>query len=298
MPPKIPNRVSSEGVTQTPFKASDPASGLTTEQKLALATIAVEESFLKHKQSRQSLRSISLSSGSTKRTLTAADLKNMVDDVQIDIDLQRNKRAKLEFELEAARIDTEGFLDKVRAINERDSRLHTRLHDIERARYTQEVEEIEPSLESQNTSMIMNTLVTFMFKDPEAKRKRTQQTQMKDDAIQKYNLFNEAKSRIWDVIIGRLLEKKDAIAAHLVPAFIHPEIVDYICGEGSASGQFKWENCILTTKSIEEALARGLMVIVPGDLSENPVKTWVIRAADHSAINTILYDYLKKVFLT
>ncbi|KAI9672361.1 MAG: hypothetical protein M1817_003383 [Caeruleum heppii] len=53
------------------------------------------------------------------------------------------------------------------------------------------------------------------------------------------------------------------VAAHLVPASIGPELVDYIFDRGAGTRLFRPDNCLMLVKEAEEAADNGNITFVP-----------------------------------
>ena len=84
-------------------------------------------------------------------------------------------------------------------------------------------------------------------------------------------------------------------AAHIVPYSLPPAAIDYICGSGTGSRQFSWENGLLLTHALERHLDKGDVVIMPLPGScEARATRFVLRIAVHELENAPVIAGLEK----
>ena len=104
-------------------------------------------------------------------------------------------------------------------------------------------------------------LKRFLY-DPKGKGKSSKQLNFRQEIIHQYNLGMPDSTWIWDVVIGSYQHPRDMKAAYLISYAVPTEAVDYICGPGTGSRRFLWENGLMLCDTIEKYLGNGDIVII------------------------------------
>jgi hypothetical protein len=159
----------------------------------------------------------------------------------------------IEIEREGLRIDQEelmleykekrpdgGHFDKAcRGINERISSLGVDLRQSKQELRSLEEKTGKISLLTIDSKTLFAATLLRLYKDPFTKnRSSTEQSTMRRESIQVYNP-RKTENR-YDVLRCTLLDEHlpadEIVTAHIVPARLGPELVDYIFGEGMGVG--------------------------------------------------------------
>jgi hypothetical protein len=83
----------------------------------------------------------------------------------------------------------------------------------------------------------------------------------------------------WDVVAGQYLPRDNMVCAHIVPRSIANQVVNFVCGPGTADDLDTYTNALCLPKAVEKAMDNGEVIIVPVDPTEVPVKRFVLRLA-------------------
>ena len=65
---------------------------------------------------------------------------------------------------------------------------------------------------------------------------------------------DQKESGICDVVFGEYKIATELRAVQMVPASLHPGIVDFVCSAGELPSQRTRSNCLMSTKAVEQHL--------------------------------------------
>ena len=77
-------------------------------------------------------------------------------------------------------------------------------------------------------------------------------------------------------------------AAHLILYALPPEAVDYICGLGTGSRQFSWENGLMLHNRLEKHLENGDIVTLPVQNSDTRPTEFIMKIAVSAVADTAI----------
>lgn len=253
--------------------------------------VAYEQRLATHKQSREDLkRKISdpslIKNSIAYKKLRMSELEEDREELQLEkicLDMEkargtlREKDYRKAHQKDNARIISTGdkLWDLTRRVREDES-------DPDQLRM------ITPDAEG----AFVNTLLK-LYIDPMVSRKRssTAQSNMRRAAIERYgSLLDAPNGTLWCPINKQYVDAQGMRAAHIVPASIGPEVVDYIFGPGSGSRLFSADNCLMMHQWAERLFDRGCFVLIPTDSNESPIKRWTIKLVNNAAKDKSLAD--------
>lgn len=244
---------------------------------------SLKTQFLKHKESRKRLPALKKSLQEAKKETSLlqaiSTYEELVKDTAIHERLLEMKKQTLDLQLLNNEIKPERYIKKSNGIIKRTLQVNTRLKALQRQKL-QEKMRINPSYLPE--SGIVTAVIQFLLSDPQGKRKSREQSSFKDAILDKYELRHPTnKDKIWDVVTGTYQWKSLMKAAHIVPARINAEIMDYVLGPGSASRKYSWQNGLMLTNTIEELLDKACIVLVPAVTENNSIRpnVFVLRIA-------------------
>jgi hypothetical protein len=90
---------------------------------------------------------------------------------------------------------------------------------------------------------------------------------------------------VWCPISRDFHHCDDVLAAHIVPYRVGPSLLGYIFEPSYGARLNEACNCLLIHKSFERAFGKGLIVIMPVDRTESPLRRWKTVLVDNSAKN-------------
>ncbi|KAI9684826.1 MAG: hypothetical protein M1829_000201 [Trizodia sp. TS-e1964] len=91
-----------------------------------------------------------------------------------------------------------------------------------------------------------------------------------------------APNKLWCPITAKYHPKINITAAHIVPAKISIETMEYIFGGGKGLRLFSPDNCLLLLEAIERALDKANIAIVPFDTTQ-PITRWKVVLTNYEA---------------
>ena len=252
---------------------------------------SLSKQWLQHKASRNELSSIkdrlekAYESSSIQDALNAYEA--LIEDVKTHRTLLALKRAKLDRQLLRQLVKPEIYVAKSRAVSKRWDQVGRRLLSLERKKFQFEDQNRPTKLPEMGVGYAL--LKRYLY-DPRGRRSHKKQAQFRDDLIAQYDL-EAPGGLIWDIVLGKYVSPRTMKAAHIVPHAIPPEAVDYICGPGTGSRQFSWENGLLLNFNLEQHFDKGDVVIVPEpEANEGCATRFFIRVAIKSAENTVFEE--------
>jgi hypothetical protein len=238
-------------------------------------------------RNRESLRQLkrklsdgSVAEGSEKHT------KLKIDAIEMEQEGLRIDREELVLEYKEKRFDGGRFNKACDSINKRISSLGEDLWQSKQELRSLKEKTGKISLLTIDSDTLFATTLLRLYKDPFTKnRSSTEQSTMRRESIQVYNARKTEDG--YDMLRCTLLDEYfpagDVVTAHIVPARLGPELVDYIFGEGIGSRLFRSENSILMHKALERAFDNANIVLVPVDRTESPIRRWKIVVSNRSA---------------
>ncbi|MCJ1258541.1 hypothetical protein MMC24_006374 [Lignoscripta atroalba] len=144
-----------------------------------------------------------------------------------------------------------------------------------------------PVLSPDTEGAFIATLLA-LYKDPMTSNKRssTNQTNMRRAAIQAYRSDLQApEGKLWCPISKGFFDSADMKAAHIVPASLGPEVVDYLFGHGSGSRLSSADNCLIIHRTVERSFNDGNFVLLPINANDLPIQRWRICLTNSSAMS-------------
>lgn len=205
----------------------------------------------------------------------------LIQDTKIERDRLILKRQRLDRRLSEGTLAQDDFVQKTRGLSRRWKKVGRMIMSLERRK----LEERERCCLTQLSEVSVGcSVVRCHVGDPEVKR-RIKQGGFRESVIQKYDLTSDSLEFrgevIWDVLVGRYEASGWMKTVPILPAKMHPATIDYVCGPGSASRKYSWENGLMLTRTMEEYLNDGLIVIVPAFLEDDNARPddYMIRVA-------------------
>jgi hypothetical protein len=255
---------------------------------------AVEEQRLNLRTSQQDLKR-KLSDSSLERG-SEKHIRLQIEGVTLE--REGLKLDKIEFDLEASqnRIDHKSHRDACRSTNKRIISLGDELWELRRKLRAHDESVGKAAVLTPDSEGAFVSALLHLYKDPRTSKKRssTMQTDMRKKAIIAYNAFatkgdiesdNAGPGWLRCTISGELRPEAEIKAAHIVPANLGPELVDYIFGKGTGSRLFSIDNCMMLYHGLEQAFDSGNFVIVPADPVERPIRRWKTILINESSRN-------------
>jgi hypothetical protein len=131
---------------------------------------------------------------------------------------------------------------------------------------------------------LLGALQRLIFFFPKSPRKSKDQTLMKRKTIELYGLKAPGTMEChddvyWDVVAGQYLPRDNMVCAHIMPRSIANQVVNFVCGPGTADDLDTYTYALCLPKAVEKAMDNGEVIIVPVDPTEVPVKRFVLRLA-------------------
>ena len=152
------------------------------------------------------------------------------------------------------------------------------------------VAKLTPDLSGPFTAALLR-----LYHDPDTSRKRnrTQQSNMRRDAIALYESRPQPEDdahRLRCVVTGKLFEAQEVVAAHIVPQHLGVELADYIFGSGGGARLFSADNCMMMHRIIERSFDKGHIIILPVDPQEEVIRRWKIVFTNKAAKNQYVWS--------
>jgi len=263
----------------------------TPEQTSSRAARAdVQEQLLRNKNSRNEL---------TRKLLDSTLEKDSIRRVKLRIAHVEEEKEALVLEKKLWDLDKDenlifgsDYKKAHRDTNERIISLGNDLWQLNRAmREKEEKEGKLPMLSPDSEGTFVATLLN-LYKDPSPSKKRsaTQQGAMRKACIELYGSgIGAPVGELWCPVSRTWFKQTSMKAAHIVPASLGAECVDYVFGNGAGSRLFSPDNGLVLHSMVETAFVAGSFVLVPVDASESPIRRWKIRLTNEAARNEVFY---------
>ncbi|KAL9127145.1 MAG: hypothetical protein Q9217_003915 [Psora testacea] len=215
-----------------------------------------------------------------------------IQELDAEQDDERHQKKYLDLELETKGIDMKQYRTKHKAANQRISSLgdekwkHSQmLRSLEEKQG--QIQSLGPDSEGAYVAALLR-----LYKDQHRRggRNSTIQFAMRTDAIQKYEPAKSAPRprALWCPITQEYYSDIDIRCAHIVPAMLGPELVDYTFGRGSGSRLHRADNCLLLEMRAEQHFDKGHFVLVPVDPTESPIKRWKVHVTTTDCVNDMM----------
>ncbi|KAI9767050.1 MAG: hypothetical protein M1839_004640 [Geoglossum umbratile] len=255
---------------------------------------AVEEQRLKLRTSQQDLKRklsvTSLERGSGKH------IRLQIEEVTLEQEELKLNKAQFDLEAGQNRIDHKVHRNACRSTNKRIISLGDDLWELRRKLRAHDESVGKAAILMPDSEGAFVSALLRLYKDPNTSKKRssTRQTDMREKAIIAYSAlatkgdiksYNAGSSWLRCTISGEFKPKIEIKAAHIVPASLGPELVDYVFGNGTGSRLFSTDNCIMLYRGLEQAFDSGNFVIVPADPAERPIRRWKTVLVNESSRN-------------
>ena len=245
---------------------------------------------IRYRKSKQNLRKISAASNvSNGSGLDSYPV--LLKHLREALEYYQACRGKLEKEFSAGKISSDDLINGSRKTNDKIDNKCKQIVRLERYRYrVEKAHLIEDAKNMQE--LLAETVTRYLYKDTTVQKKlnKTVQYQFRRALIHDNSAQHpEANDLLWCAISGGYGSAKEIRAAHIVPSAFSAEIIDYICGVGCGSRLYSSDNGLLLGNHLEEALDKGNIVIVPKDINEDPITTFVVRLVNQSSKNQPIY---------
>jgi hypothetical protein len=195
----------------------------------------------------------------------------------------RLRRKVLDHRLRDGTISNVQYQLKIAKLMRKHHQLGRQLHLLEKRRMLEE-QHATKSTAFHDEDSLLGALQRLIFFFPKGPRKSKDQTLMKRKTIELYGLkaprTMECHDELyWDVVAGQYLPRDNMVCAHIVPRSISNQVVNFVCGPGTADDLDTYTNALCLPKAVEKAMDKGEVIIVPVDPTEVPVKRFVLRLA-------------------
>lgn len=144
----------------------------------------------------------------------------------------------------------------------------------------------EPDLSGPFSQMVLDYFMGNSYTKTK-RRSSKEQSSFRRQLIKSYNCEHETDSSLlWCPVLGDWVLNSHMRAAHIVPAAVPDNIVNSVCGQGSAAKLFSTYNGIPMHDNIEKAFDAGhLFIVLVEDSKEDPFDFEVIAVnPDHPII--------------
>ena len=280
-PHKIPQRTSSK---------RDSASILSDQNR------ELKHALLKHKESFSGIRSIRSKFLDAEEAASSSDysevsevLDQLIKHVTLEQDVQRLTHSMAR--AVSCKYNPLTTQHKLERLDEQNVKLSKRIVSLERKKFSHG-ESTKPALRLPEANLV-NSVMSFLFRDPKGHRGQASQSAMRASTVTKYTVLHPNHDNIlWDLVLGVYQHKDLMKASHLVPHSVPQEVEDFICGPGTESRRDTWENCLMLSPSIENHLNEGTVITVPVDPEENSLKTFKVEVAVTGVLDSMVHSSL------
>jgi HNH endonuclease len=244
---------------------------------------AIEARRLKVRESQQDLKR-KLSDSALERG-SEKHIKLQIEGTILEREELRLDKAEIDLEISKNRTNQKSFRDASRTTSNRIISLGDELWQLRRKLKAHNESMGKAAILTPDSEGAFVSALLHLYKDPNVSKKRssTAQSDMRKNTIAMYNALatekdidggNAGPSWLQCLISGEFRPKEEIKAAHIVPASLGPELVDYIFGNGTGSRLFSADNCMMLYHGLEKAFDSGNFVIVPMDPTEKPIRRW------------------------
>lgn len=258
---------------------------------------ALEEARLKNKTSQKDLKrklsDATLVEGSERH------LKLRIEEVELEREELELERDRMDWEMTEKKLDEKVYRKAQRSTNKRIISLGDELWEFKRQLRTYDEKTGKLELLTPDTESAFAAALLHLYKDPKKgnNRDKTLQSNMRRDTIAAYcshgsiEKVNDARiaNGLRCTLLGEYFDPDDINAAHIVPVRLGVELADYIFGKGTGARLFSTDNCLMLHKKVESAFDKGILVFVPADMSERPIRRWKAVLLNEASKNQPLY---------
>ncbi|KAH0556019.1 hypothetical protein GP486_006041 [Trichoglossum hirsutum] len=259
---------------------------------------AIEDARLKNKASRQDLKrklsDTSLIEGSERY------LKLRIEEVELEREDLELERDRMDWEMNEKKLDEKVYRKAQQSTNKRIISLGDDLWQFKRQLRTHDEKAGKLELLTPDSEGAFAAALLHLYKDPKKGKNRdtTLQNNMRRDSIAAYRSLGsdvettddpQITAGIRCTLSGEYFRPNHVKAAHIVPVQLGVELADYIFGKGTGARLFSVDNCLMLHEDIERAFDKGILVFVPVNPAERPIRRWKTVLLNEASRNQVVF---------